>query len=206
MNNVRKLANKIKKGLNQIENTIFREDPSCEIINGKTIRMSPKPSLNHTRISRNIDRLFGRYLDGKRCEAFPDGVELHLDDNNVVIPDAMIVCNKDIIKGRGIYGAPDLIVEVLFPSTAKRDRGYKKQLYEKHGIKEYWIVDVLGKSIEVHLLKNRKFELDNVYTLYPEEEWEEMTEEERNEAILSFHVSLYPDFIIDIREIFRDID
>lgn len=189
-----------------MENTIFQEEPSYEIINGKTIMMSPRPTLNHIRVSRNIDRLFGRYLNGKRCEAFPDGVELHLDDNNVVIPDAMIVCNKDIIKGRGIYGAPDLIVEVLSPSTAKRDRGYKKQLYEKHGIKEYWIVDVLGKSIEVHLLKNGKFELDNVYTLYPEKEWEEMTEEERNEAILSFHVSLYPDFIIDIREIFRDID
>lgn len=194
------------KGLNQVDNTIFKEEPRFEIINGEMVMMSPSPAVNHTRVSRNIDRLFGRYLDGKRCEAFPDGVDLHLDDNNIVVPDAMIVCNKDIIKGRGIFGAPDLIVEVLSPSTAKRDRGYKKELYEKHGVKEYWIVDVLGKSIEVHLLKNGKFELDNVYTMYPEDEWEEMTEEEKKEAILSFHVSLYQDFIVNLHDIFKNVD
>lgn len=122
-----------------------------------------------------------------------------------MIPDAMIVCNKDIIKGRGIFGAPDLIVEVLSPSTAKKDKGVKKTLYEKHGVKEYWIVDILGRSIDVYLLKNGKFELDNVYTLYPEKEWEEMNEEEKSEALLTLKVSLYDDLSIDIRDIFDNI-
>lgn len=205
-NTVRKFSNKAMKGLNQVENTIYKEEPRYEIINGQTVMMSPSPALNHTRVSRNIDRLFGRYLEGKRCEAFPDGVDVHLDDKNTVIPDAMIICNKDIIKKDGIYGAPDLVVEVLSPSTGKKDKGYKKSLYERHGVKEYWIVDPISKSIEVYLLKDSKYDLDNVYTIYPDWQWEKMTDEEKAEAALVLKVSLYDDFAISLYDIFKNVD
>lgn len=65
----------------------------------------------------------------------------------------MVVCNKDIIKKDGVHGVPDLIVEVISPSTAKKDKGYKKDLYETCGVKEYWLVDTDNRSIEVYLLK-----------------------------------------------------
>ena len=79
--------------------------------------------------------------------------DVHLSENDCVIPDVMIVCNSDIIKDNAIYGAPDLIVEVLSPGTEKRDRGYKKDLYERCGVREYWIVDPVSLTVEVYLLK-----------------------------------------------------
>lgn len=187
-------------------NTIFKEEPRYEIINGKTVMMSPSSAVNHNTIITNITRIFGNYLDGKRCRNFSDGVDVHLDDKNTVIPDAMIICNRDIIKNDGIYGAPDLIVEVLSPSTTKKDKGVKKALYEKHGVKEYWIISQGDKSIEVYLLQNGKYELDNVYTIYPDWQWVKMTDEEKADAALSLKVSLYDDLIIDIKEIFKNID
>ncbi|MEC1176904.1 Uma2 family endonuclease [Metasolibacillus meyeri] len=176
-----------------------------EIIDGETIMMSPRPTLNHNRVITNLAVVFDKYLDGKKCEYFTDGVDVHFDEKNRVIPDSMIVCNTDILKPNGIYGTPDLIVEVLSPSTARKDKGDKKTLYEKHGVKEYWIIDPVAKSIEVYLLKDDRYELDNVYTVIPDWDWEQMTEEEKKEAVLTFKVSLYDDFIIDIKDIFKNM-
>jgi Uma2 family endonuclease len=185
-----------------MKNLAYVDPVPSEKINGEIIMMSPRPAINHNRVITRISSIFDHFLQGKRCEAFSDGVDVHLDENNVVIPDAMIVCNKDIIKSDGIYGAPDLVAEVISPSTAKRDKGVKKDLYEKHGVKEYWIVSPIEKSIEVWLLKEGKYELDNVYTVYPDWQWEKMTDEDKAEAQLNLKVSLYDDLIIDVREIF----
>lgn len=78
--------------------------------------MSPRPAVNHNRVITNISRIFSTYLRTKRCESFSDGIGVHLAEKNIMIPD--VVCNRDIIKSNGIYGAPDLVVEVLSPSTA----------------------------------------------------------------------------------------
>ena len=94
----------------------------------------------------------------------------------------MIICNRDIIKRDGVYGAPDLIVEVLSPFTARRDRGDKKTLYEQHGVQEY-----------------------DVYTVIPDGDWEEMTEEEKSEVALNLKVSLYDDFIINVKDVFENV-
>lgn len=189
-----------------MENTIYKENPRYEIINGKTVMMSPSPAISHNTIVTNLAKIFGNYLEGKRCRNFSDGVDVHLDEKNTVIPDTMIICNKDIIKHDGIYGTPDLIVEILSPATARRDRREKKALYEKHGIKEYWIIDPVSKSIEVYLLKDAKYDLDNVYSIYPDWQWDKLTEKEKAEAALSLKVSLYTDFDIDIRDIFKNVD
>lgn len=186
-------------------NLAYTDTVPSEKINGEIVRMSPRPAINHNRISGNIYRIFANYLDGKRCEAFGDGVDVHLDEQNTFSPDVMIVCNPDIIKNDGIYGSPDLVVEVLSPSTAKRDKGIKKDLYEKHGVKEYWIASPNDKSLEVYLLKDGKYVLDDIYTVYPDWQWEKMTEEERSEVHLNLKVSLYDDFTVDIRKIFSRI-
>lgn len=189
-----------------MESTIIKENPRYEVINGKTMMMSPSPAISHNTIITNLTRIFGNYLYGKRCRNFSDGVDVHLDNENTVIPDAMIICNRDIIKNDGIYGAPDLVVEIISPATARRDKREKKLLYEKNGVKEYWIIDPVSKSIEVHLLQSGKYELDNVYAIYPDWQWTKMTEEEKSNAALSLKVSLYDDLIIDIKEIFRNVD
>ena len=176
-----------------------------EVIDGETIMMSPRPTINHNTIIVNLSALFSMYLNEKKCRNFTDGVDVHLDEYNTVIPDSMIVCNQDIIKQDGIYGAPDLIVEVLSPSTARHDKIRKKALYEKHGVKEYWIVDTNAQSIEVYLLKAEKYEFDNIYTVFPNWEWEKMTEEEKAEVALTLKVSLYDDFVINIKDVFKNV-
>lgn len=177
-----------------------------EVIDGKTIMMSPRSATDHNKVITNITYLFKSYLRGKRCINFSDDVDVHLDDKNIVIPDSMIICNKDIIKGDGIYGAPDLVVEVLSPSTANRDKKDKKALYEKHGVKEYWIVDSVSKSIEVYHLIDKKFILNQAYAVYPDWQWDKMSDTEKNEAVLMLRVSLYDDFAIDIRDIFENVE
>ena len=116
----------------------------------------------------------------------------------------MVVCDRDKIKRNGVHGAPDLVVEVLSPGTAKRDRGYKKNAYEAGGVPEYWIVEPSNRSVEVYLLENGHYVLDNIYTLYPAEELEEMTEEEKALVATEFKCHLYEDLIIRLEDIFYD--
>ena len=141
--------------MSKANNLAYQAEPWEEKLNGQIILMSPRPSVNHNQLIGNIYHIFRSYLKGKACKAFTDGVDVFLTDKDNVIPDAMIVCNKDIIKPDGIHGAPDLVVEVLSPSTAKNDRGYKKDLYEAAGVKEYWIVDPTMRSIEAYLLSDK---------------------------------------------------
>ena len=133
------------------------------------------------------------------------------------MPDVKIVCDPDKIKKDGIHGAPDLIVEVLSPTTQTNDKGYKFKLYEQNGVKEYWIVDINGKNIEVYLLKDNQFELDNVYHHYSDEEIKEIEgfESESDELkaekelikIKTMKTSLFGDeLIINIADIFENID
>jgi len=194
--------------VNRTENLAYEEEGKerREIIDGRIVMMSPRPAVNHNTVITNLTRLLGNYLTKKRCRVFSDGVDVHLDEKNILIPDVMIVCNRDIIKRDGIYGAPDLAVEVLSPSTATRDRREKKMLYEKFGVKEYWLIDAIGKSVEVYLLKNGKFTLDNVYSVYPDWQWAKMTDEEKAEATLSLRVSLYDDFVVDVQDIFENVE
>lgn len=149
------------------DNLAYQEEQRMEVLDGKTILTSPRPTINHNIVSGNIYRAFATYLSGKTCMPFVDGVDVYLTAKDRVIPDGMIVCNREIIKRNGIHGAPNLIVEVLSPSTKKNDKGYKKNLYEKCGVQEYWIVDIDSKSVEVYLLNDGAFILDEVYQLPP---------------------------------------
>lgn len=183
-------------------NLAYQEEPREELLGGRIYMMS-SPTVNHYQISFNIVTAFQSYLKGKTCRAFGDGVDVYLTENDRVIPDAMIVCNKNIIRLDGIHGTPDLIVEVLSPGTAKNDRGCKKNLYETAGVKEYWIVDPISHSIEVYILADGKFVLDEVYALYPAGAG--VTDKEREETKKEIQVSLYNDFCISLEEIFKDL-
>ena len=173
-----------------------------EIIGGEIVSMSP-PKSNHNRVKYNIGRILGNYLLGKRCEYLPDGEGLYLaKDVDEYIPDGMIVCDPDKITEYGVFGAPDLVVEVLSPGTAKYDRGRKKDIYEKYGVREYWIVNPADRIIEQYILSNGRFVLHDVYHKYSREDIERMKPEERASVATQFKCSLFDDLAIRIDDVF----
>ena len=86
--------------------------------------------------------------------------DILFSEEDIVQPDIIFVSNKNkkIITKDNIKGAPDLLVEILSPSTSKRDIGIKKKLYARHGVREYWIVDPERETVDVFRLKGREFE------------------------------------------------
>lgn len=184
--------------------TAYQEEVWTEMINGKVIVMSPRPSVNHHRVSLNIANIFSVSLKGKPCQVFGDGVDLFLTDKDRFTPDGMIVCDPDKVKRDGVYGAPDLVIEVLSPSTARYDRGYKKDAYEAAGVREYWIIEPEVESLEVYLLKDGKFVLDDVYSIYPDYLLEKMSDEEKTAVPKEFCCSLYDGLTITLEDVFAD--
>lgn len=182
-----------------------------ELIDGKIFMMSPRPRVEHATVCTNIASEFRSYLKGKTCRAFCDGVDVFLDESNRFIPDTMIVCNPDIIKHDGIYGAPDLVVEVLSKTTAKNDRSKKKYTYAKYGVKEYWIVDTWSKSVEVYYNQDNWFVLDNIYYYLTDEEIAENNNMSDNdidkikEYTDSIKVSICDNLIVKLKDIFEYI-
>ena len=182
-----------------------------ELIDGKIFTMSPRPRVEHATVCTNIASEFRSYLKGKTCRAFCDGVDVFLDENNRFIPDTMIVCNPDIIKHDGIHGAPDLVVEVLSKTTAKNDRSKKKYTYAKYGVKEYWIVDVWSKSVEVYYNQDNWFVLDNIYYYLTDKEIAENNNMPDNdidkikEYTDSIKVSICDNLIVKLKDMFEYI-
>lgn len=180
-----------------------------ELIDGKIFMMSPRPRVEHATVCTNIASEFRSYLKGKTCRAFCDGVDVFLDENNRFVPDTMIVCNPDIIKHDGIHGAPDLVVEVLSKTTAKNDRSKKKYTYAKYGVKEYWIVDVWSKSVEVYYNQDNWFILDNIYYYLTDEEIAENNNMSDNdidkikEYTDFIKVSICDNLIVKLKDIFE---
>ena len=188
-----------------MENLAYQEDIWDEMLDGRVVAMSPRPVVNHNRVSANIYSIFRTFLKGKLCEAFGDGVDVYLTKKDRVIPDVMVVCDKDIIRKDGVHGAPDLIAEVLSPSTAARDKGYKKKLYERCGVREYWLVDADSRSIEVYWLENGSYELKDVYSVFPDYFIGKMSEEEKAAIIYEFKTSLFEDLTVRIEDVFEGI-
>ena len=189
-----------------MESVAYNDPPRVERIEGRTYLMSPRPRGKHHRVAFNIAHIFETYLQGKTCMAFDDGMPVHLDGENTYIPDAMIVCDRSIIRDTGIYGAPDLVVEVLSPSTMKNDRGVKMRHYAAAGVKEYWLVVPELKTVEVYYGEGGRFELHETYAIYDALELQEMSDEEREKAQAGIPVSLYEDLVVSLEAVFLDVD
>lgn len=194
---------------------LFKEPKRREIINGKFYLMAGT-SIEHGDIVNNLNFIFKGYLKGKKCRVYGEGIKVKFDkDSPEVLPDIKIVCDTNKIKRNHIEGAPDLIIEVLSESTENKDRGVKYELYEKHGVKEYWLVDADNKKIYVYLLnKDGRYSLDYTYKHYSEEEIAEIeadeddeNEEKKRINIKTIKTSIYgDDLIIDIADIFENVD
>ena len=132
-----------------------------ELIEGVPYDMSPAPMPVHQRISVELTLQFGMFLKGKPCQLYtaPFDVRLNADDEDdtVVQPDLAVICDRSKIDNKGCKGAPDLIVEILSPSTARHDRMVKFELYRRAGVREYWIVDPETKLVQVCLLEDGRY-------------------------------------------------
>lgn len=137
------------------------EDKRYEIIDGDLF-MVPSPNESHQRISANIFNTLSNYVRQKKLGiVYFAPFDVLFSEEDIVQPDIVFISNenKKIITKDNIKGAPDLIVEVLSPSTSKRDIGIKKKLYARHGVREYWIVDPELETVEVFLLRGEEFEV-----------------------------------------------
>lgn len=186
-------------------NLAYEEDAWEELIDGKIIAMSPRPMYNHNRVAGRIFKIFEDYLENRSCTAIADGTDLYLTEKDRFVPDVMVVCDRDKIKRNGVHGAPDLVVEVLSPSTAKRDKKYKKETYAKCGVREYWLVDPEHRSIEQYLPEDGRLELNEIYTLYHDYDLDQMNEEERAAVPTHFKCSLFDDLDIALADIFKGL-
>lgn len=184
------------------ENLAYQEEIREELINGQVVAMSPKPRFNHHRIAWNIANIFDDYLRGKRCTAIVDGLDLFLTDENHFVPDVMVVCDRDKIQEDGVHGAPDLVVEVLSPSTVMNDRRHKKRVYERCGVKEYWLVSPAEKTVEQYFLEDGQYVLHAAFAIHPDYMLAKMTEAERAAIPTKFKCSLFDDLDIHLKDIF----
>lgn len=138
------------------------DDERAELIDGKPVMMAP-PTTAHQLISFEIGRQLGNYLEGKKCRAIPAPFAVRLfekggdspeDVDTMVEPDISIVCDSSKLDKHGCKGAPDMVVEILSPSTQRHDRLVKLNLYQRAGVREYWIVNPEDKTVQVFILTN----------------------------------------------------
>ena len=136
-----------------------------EIIDGVPYMMAA-PNTQHQKILTRVFLRIGVFLEGKLCQVFPAPYDVRFpiyneekddDVTNTVQPDISVFCDPSAIDEKGGKLPPDIAVEILSPSSTKMDRIRKFQLYEKAGVKEYWIVDGTNENIEVHLHDGYKF-------------------------------------------------
>jgi len=143
------------------------DDERWEIIDGiaypwdGTQAMSPAPGRTHQAISRELLVIFATHLKGKDCQVYNAPFDVRLprtsdasDDeiDTVVQPDIVVICDPDKLDDKGCKGAPDLVVEILSPSTAEHDLKDKFYLYQRVGVLEYWIVNQTDKTLMVFKL------------------------------------------------------
>jgi len=128
-----------------------------ELIDGKAYNMTPAPSSDHQFVVGELFFFLRLFFGGNSCDVFVSPFDVYLSDHedyanpdHVVQPDISVICNKNQVVKLGCFGAPTLVVEVLSPSTALKDYNEKFNIYQRYGVKEYWIVDPLHKIIHVH--------------------------------------------------------
>lgn len=131
------------------------DGPRCELIEGDLF-MAPSPYLFHQEISSNIEHILYKYLaEHPVGKVFHAPLDVFLDNANVYQPDILFVSSKNfrMLKKGGVHGAPDLVVEILSPSTSRRDLGVKKRMLATHGTVEFWAVHPAKRTVDVFALQ-----------------------------------------------------
>lgn len=158
---------KIKFTYKDYKNLPESETKRYELLEGELV-MVPSPTTYHQRISWNLERILGDFVRKHNLgSVYHAPLDVMFSQEDVAQPDIFFISEErsQIITEENIQGTPDLIIEILSPATAERDRTYKRTLYARNGVKEYWIVDPESKSVEVMILGERGFELLQVYKM-----------------------------------------
>ena len=132
-----------------------------ELLEGEMF-VTPAPTTSHQRISRNLEFvLYSHVRENALGEVFDAPIDIILGRNVVVQPDLVFVARHraEIITERGVEGPPDLVVEILSPSTQDRDRGPKQQIYARYGVQHYWLLDPKAKTLTQLVLENNVYKL-----------------------------------------------
>jgi Uncharacterized protein conserved in cyanobacteria len=137
------------------------EGSPYQLIQGELV-ISPAPSIFHQKISKRIFQILYKNIENdQKGEVFYSPVDVYLDEESVFQPDLVVVLKdgKAKIEEKGIIGAPDVVIEVLSSSSAYYDLVEKKEVYQKYGVKEYWIVDLKRKTVEIYKNSDNEFVL-----------------------------------------------
>jgi Uma2 family endonuclease len=178
-------AKKIGNGFTYRDYVRWPDDERWEIIAGEAYAMTPAPSIKHQKISHYISTVFGQFFKDRECEPFHAPTDVVFDYQNIVQPDLLVVCDKSKLTENNIQGAPDLIVEILSPSTALKDKREKRALYERFGVREYLIVYPADELVERLLLDDGRYGMPEVFG------WDEV-----------LHFAGFPELHLDLWEVF----
>ena len=140
----------------------YTEPPKTEKINGIIYNMAGG-SFKHADTISALNSLLHAHFRGKSCKVYSSELDIHLDDNNMFRPDISIICDFSKMRDDGYYGAPTMVIEVLSPSTAKRDRGDKFDCYQAHGVEELWLVNPEYETIEQYTRDNSNFKPPSIH-------------------------------------------
>jgi Uma2 family endonuclease len=174
------------------------DEERWELIDGQAWAMSPAPLTSHQEISARLFNQIYNFLRDKPCRAFaapfdvllPQGQESDEETDTVVQPDISVFCDRAKISRRGARGAPDWVIEILSARTAKKDFEAKFHLYQRHGVREYWIVDPDSAAIHAWLLgADGAFGVETIY-----------------EDGATAPSSVLSGLVIDTRPLFADLD
>ncbi|HBQ64551.1 MAG TPA: Uma2 family endonuclease [Clostridiales bacterium] len=166
-------ASETEKGYTYADYLGWPEDERWEIIGGVPYNMSPAPSYDHQSISAALTSLFYFFMKGKPCKVlaapfdlrippWPDAPDEEIRD--VVQPDLLVVCDRNKLDKRGCKGSPDLVAEILSPATSLKDVTAKFDLYERIGVREYWVIRPDEHSVTVFLPgSDQRFDRTRIY-------------------------------------------
>lgn len=141
------------------------EDVRYELIDGVAYLMAPAPSVAHQDLVGEIYRQIANALQDRPCRAYISPLDVRLPKaeeadeqvDTVVQPDVIVVCDSSKVDRRGLRGAPDLVVEVLSPSTSRHDHVRKRRVYERAGVREYWLVHPVDRLLTIYRLDGDGF-------------------------------------------------
>jgi Uma2 family endonuclease len=136
------------------------DTPRYELIDGVPYMMAGASDI-HQEVLGNLHAQLHSFLKGKQCRVFVSPYDVRLKDNGfddtVVQPDVFVVCDRNKITRTYLNGAPDLVIEIVSPSSGKLDRIIKFKRYQHAGIREYWVVDPADRSVHVYILNGGRY-------------------------------------------------
>jgi len=139
------------------------DEERWEIIDGAAYDMSPAPGVRHQNVVGNLFSHLKQGLAGMPCRPFIAPTDVVLSESDVVQPDIFVVCDEKKITEANIQGAPRVVIEVLSPATALKDKREKKALYERSGVSEYILIDPLDLYVERFFLREGRFGVSEVF-------------------------------------------